>query len=184
MKSLCIIGDGDLGKALYSYFEKVYDVEIVSRTDCDFLIKNDILVLSKKISQKDIVICTVGTFNENDTWNSYIVNSVAPSFLIKCMMNNNSLSHFIHIGSHGSTWNSWPGISIERVNYNNSKRSIHDFILSLSHSGLTDMKLSIIHPTKFQSKMSNYSGYDINDIIKSIEHVINSNVSVIVYEIN
>ena len=46
------------------------------------------------------------------------------------------------------------------------------------------MKLSIIHPTKFQSKMSNYSGYDINDIIKSIEHVINSNVSVIVYEIN
>jgi hypothetical protein len=47
-------------------------------------------------------------------------------------------------------------------------------ITGLSHSGKTNMLLTIINPSKFKSDMSNWDGYEVTAVIEYIDFVINS----------
>ena len=100
------------------------------------------------------------------------------------LIENKSQAHVIVVGSHGAMWTSWPDISIERLSYNVSKETIQSFVTGLAHSGSSNLKLSVVNPTKFQSKLNGYQGYSIDIIVDGIIHVIQAPTPILIYEYN
>jgi short-subunit dehydrogenase len=178
--NVSIIGaNGDLANAVYSNLQQDHLVTCYSKEQYDFRNKDDIVELSGKIHTDDVIISCVGIVDE-DSWDVFTVNTLAPVYLLEQLSKHNSKSHVIFVGSHGAMWTSWPGISINRLVYNTSKQSLQSFVTGLDQSGTTELTVSILNPTKFQSKMSANHGYDINIVVESINHIINS--PVLVYE--
>jgi len=81
-------------------------------------------------------------------------------------------------------WTSWPGISLERLSYNVSKETIQSFTIGLSQSGISNLKLSMFNPSRFQSKLNDYQGYPIDIIVDGIMHVIQAPTPILIYEYN
>jgi len=178
--NVSIIGaNGDLSNAVYNNLQQDHLVTRYSKKQYDFRNKDDIVKLSSKIYTDDVIISCVG-ISDGDSWEVFTVNTLAPVYLLEQLSKHKSKSHVIFVGSHGAMWTSWPGISINRLVYNVSKQSLQSFVTGLDHCGATELTVSIINPTKFQSKMSANQGHNINLVAKSINHIINS--PVLVYE--
>lgn len=170
--NISIIGkNGVLARALINKFNQTNHIETFGKDDYDFLNKDSICQLSDKIKNSDVIINCAGV-NDKDVWDTYLINAVAPCYLLEKLIEKKSRSHFIMIGSHGAMWTSWPGINLNRLSYNASKKSVQSFIQGLSQSSLSEMKLTVMNLSKFKSNMSNNQGYDIDVIIDAISYVI------------
>lgn len=176
--NISILGsNGTLARQLLNHFNQKNTVTTYSKQDHNFLNKSSVYDLSEKIKNSDIIINCVGVLDK-DTWDTFLINTVAPCYLLENLVQKKSKAHFIMIGSHGSMWTSWPGISLNRLSYNSSKKSIQSFIQGLSQSSLSDMKLTLMNLSKFKSNMSNHQGYDIDIVVDAIAYVINKPILV------
>lgn len=176
--NISIIGtNGTLARHLINHLNQKNLVTSYGKQDYDFLDKNSIEILSEKIKHSDIIINCAGV-NDLDTWDTFLINTVAPCYLLEKLIEKKSKSHFIMIGSHGAMWTSWPGITLNRLSYNSSKNSLQTFVQGLSQSSLSDMRLTLMNLSKFKSNMSNNQGYDIDVVVDAISYVINSPILV------
>jgi NAD(P)-dependent dehydrogenase (short-subunit alcohol dehydrogenase family) len=183
--NVSIIGEnGDLAKALYNKLITDHHVVYHGKDQYNFLDKEDIITLVDHVYQSDIIINCPGVFTSDDSWDMFTINAVAPVFLLEKLVEKKSQAHVIIIGSHGAMWSSWPSISLERLSYNISKETIQSFVTGLAHSGASKLKLSVVNPTKFQSKLNGYQGYPIDIIVDSIMHVIQAPTPILIYEYN
>ena len=182
---ISIIGNhGDLATALYKKLVITNSVTCYGKEKFNYTNKEDINTLANFIHQSDIIINCPGVFSENDSWDMFSINAIAPISLLEKLVEKHSKAHVILIGSHGAMWTSWPGISFERLSYNISKETIQSFVTGLAQSGLTKLKLSMINPSRFQSKLNNYQGYPIDIIVDGIIHVITAPTPILLYEYN
>lgn len=183
--NVSIIGEhGDLASALTEKLILNHNVSCYGKEHYNFLNKNDINDLVDTICESDVIVCCVGITTSTDIWDMFIVNAVAPSFLLEKLIEKQSQAHVIIVGSHGAMWTSWPGISLERLSYNVSKETIQSFTTGLSQSNISKLKLSMFNPSRFQNKLNGSQGYPIDIIVDGIIHVIESPTPLLIYEYN
>ncbi len=183
--NVSIIGEnGDLAKALYNKLIIDHHVICYGKDQYNFLNKEDIIALVNHVYQSDIIINCPGVFTSDDSWDMFTINAIAPIFLLEKLIEKQSQAHVIIVGSHGAMWTSWPGVSFERLSYNVSKQTIQSFVTGLSQSELSNLKLSVFNPSRFQSKLNGYQGYPIDIIVDGIIHVISAPTPLLIYEYN
>jgi short-subunit dehydrogenase len=171
MKKILIISQSSLGSSFKSKYSDIYSID--SYHNFDMKEKEDCIKLTEKIYDYDVLIITTGS-HTGDLWDIVSVNFTGPCYIISELVKNNFKGQIIYIGSYGSVWTSWPGIPIERLIYNTSKLSSKKFIQGLEHSKISNTRLSILNPSKFKTKMSQFQGMEVNEIINIIKWIVDS----------
>lgn len=183
VKSLAILGKtSTLAQALLRCLGSCYDIKLFGREDCDFTNANDIDRLAKTISGFDVIINCVGVKDQN-SWNSMLINAVAPAKLIEQLIYHDSTSQLILVGSHAAAWTSWPNIELERLWYNISKETLQSFVMGIDHSHKSKLSVSLLNCTRFKSNMSNNTGHDIDKVVQAINTILTAVPPPLVYEL-
>ena len=171
---MALIGSqGHLASSIHCYYQDSHNMQVFGQEQYDIRDRNTVDQLSKQIANSDVIINCAGLLGP-DAWDELLINTVAPIYLLSKLSELQCQSRFIQIGSHSAMWPSWPGIEISRLCYNVSKQCLQSAITGLSHSGKTNMLLTIINPSKFKSDMSNWSGHEVTAVIEYIDFAINS----------
>ena len=182
--SMAIIGEvGFLANALTNRFQDNYVVTNYSKDQFDFRDNNAVDKLSKKIYLSDHIICCSGVFN-SPPWDMLTINALAPVSLLIKLTHLNCKSRIIITGSHSAMWTSWPDISLDRLCYNISKNWLQSAITGLAHSQQTQMLLTLLNISKFQSPVSNWTGKDINVVVDEFERILNNPVPPLLVEMH
>ena len=183
--NIAIIGSqGDLAQALTNRLGQDHSVTCYGKDEFNFLDKTSIIALADQIHAADVIICCAGVFTDYDSWDMFTINAVAPVFLLEQLSVRLSTAHVILIGSHAAMWTSWPDITLTRLSYNVSKECLQSFVTGLAQGAGTNLTLSILNPSRFQSKLSNYQGYPVDYVVESVQTIINSNAPLLVVEYN
>jgi NAD(P)-dependent dehydrogenase (short-subunit alcohol dehydrogenase family) len=183
--NIAIIGSqGDLAQALTTTLGQEHSVLCYGKDEFNFLDKNSIIALADRIHTADVIICCAGVFADYDSWDMFTINTIAPVFLLERLATQKSNAHVIIVGSHSAMHTSWPGVTLTRLSYNVSKECLQSFVFGLAQSDNTNLTLSLLNPSRFQSKISAYSGYPINYVVESVQTIINSKASLLVVEYN
>lgn len=169
---VALLGNGTLSKS-FQHITK-FQHTVYSRPALDFLNLYTIDNIVKDLLNYKVIINTIG-ITQGTSQEIFQVNFLAPIFLIEKLNEFGYQGKVICLGSHGSTWPSWPGISHERLTYNLSKQNLKNYIFGLSQSGLTKINLCLFDSTKFISPMSNYEGDDPKDVASILEQTILNN---------
>jgi hypothetical protein len=170
MTTLAIIGGGELAQAI------TLPATIFKHSDYDITVESECFALAAKIANYDTILITAGYHGTND-WNSWMVNTVGPSYLVSLIEKNYSGKKIIVVTSYGGAWPSWPGITLDRLTYNSSKSACTNFLSGLIHGGAKN-KITILETSKFQSNMSNNTGMDIVLVANQIRDIITSDVHI------
>ena len=174
LPKMALIGSrGQLASTIQKYYLDSYKIQTFGQEQYDIRNKNTVDQLAKQIVDADVIINCAGLLDQN-VWDELLVNAVAPIYLLSKLSELQCRSRFIQIGSHSAMWTSWPGIAIDRLCYNVSKNCVQSAVTGLSHSGKTDMLLTIINTSKFKSSMSNWEGNNIDVVIEYINFVVSS----------
>ena len=166
--NVSIVGGGDLATAFIK--QTSHDVTVYRHEDYDLTQQDNCQLLCKQLVNADAVVITAGTF-DNDLWNMWLVNTVAPSYIICCLNDQHYKGQIIVISSNGANWTSWPEISQSRLVYNTSKQAISKFVTGIEHAENSG-RYTVIEPSKFQSEMSQYQGSDIIHVVNAIEYAL------------
>lgn len=172
---------GDLANAVATGLSDHY-VCLYGQEDFNFADKKTISNLVDSIHDFDAVIVCSGIVN-NDSWDSLLVNFVGPAYLLELLVKKSSHARVIIIGSHSATWISWPGIDLSRLSYNVGKQAIEKYTTALEHSGISRLQLTVFHPTRFKSKLSQNTGLDISDIVEIISELLLIKNPPLIYEL-
>lgn len=179
---VAIVGEqGGLASALRHNLAGHF-VTYYSKKEYDISQKDNVETLAAQIFDNDIIICCAGVHGQ-DGWDTFVTNIVGPAYLLECLTSHNSNARVIILGSHSASWTSWPGIDVSRLSYNNSKSALKHYVLGLEHSGNSNLKLTILNPTRFQTSMSDNTGYPIDVVIKAIDYIVNAEVPPLIYEL-
>jgi len=170
--NVSIVGGGDLAKAFIK--QTSHNVTLYQHDDYDLTQQEQCQLLCKHLVNADAVIITAGVF-VGDTWNMWLVNAVAPSYIICCLDEQQYKGRIIVISSNGANWTSWPEISQSRLIYNTSKHAISKFVEGIEHAENSG-RYTVIEPSKFQSKMSQYQGSDIGQVVNAVEYSLTNSV--------
>lgn len=173
MNTLAIVGSGELADAWAEQNNNYYEIEVYSHNQFDLTQKNQCDQLIDLILSKDIIMITAGKFDD-DLWNMWMVNLIAPAYLVSELIKKNYRGKIVVISSNAANWTSWPDITLERLTYNNSKQAISNFIYGVVQGKFAG-KFSVIEPSAFKSNMSNYHGQDIKLVIEAIDFAIKTN---------
>jgi NAD(P)-dependent dehydrogenase (short-subunit alcohol dehydrogenase family) len=171
--NVSIVGCGDLAAAFIK--QTSHNVVLYKHEDYDLTQQDHCQLLCKHLVNADAVVITAGVFDSN-LWNMWLVNTVAPSYIICCLNDQQYKGRIIIISSNGANWTSWPEISQGRLVYNNSKQAISKFVAGIEHSENSG-RYTVIEPSKFQSKMSQYQGSDIIHVVDAIEYALANSVT-------
>lgn len=183
MKSIAIVGEsGGLAKELILKLQNSYQVRSFGKDQYNYVNSNDVDALAKEIAKFDIIINCPGVF-DTDSWDTFLINCVAPAKLIEQLVTHNSRSHVILIGSHAATWTSWPNINLKRLWYNISKETLESIVLGVNHSGATNLKFTLFNVSRFQTAMGNFSGNKVEEVVSIIEDIIVSTNPPLIYEL-
>jgi hypothetical protein len=109
------------------------------------------------------------------------INALGPIQMLAELQTAGSKAHVVIIGSHASTWTSWPGIDIKRLTYNVAKKTISEFAIGLEHSDASDLTLTVYHVSRFDSKM-NSGGRPISEVVKTISWIIDHKNPPLIFE--
>lgn len=184
--NIAIIGGwGGIATALITALEKEHSISWLGKNEFDFLSKTSVSALADRAHNADIIIYCTDAFDTPDTWDMFTINTVSLTFLLEQLVRKHSSNaHVIVIGSHLGMWSSWPGINLARLAYNLSKECLQSIIFGLAQCDNIGLKLSILNPSKIQTKMHSYQGYPLDCIVESIQTIINSKASLLVVEYN
>lgn len=182
-KNIAVIGKhGALAQGiLNSNIAGRHKITSYGKSDYNLSIKNDAICLAKQIADHDVIIVCTGVMS-NDVWDTYLINVIGIGCLIKSLIELKSTARVIIAGSHSSMWNAWPGMSEERLWYNNSKRALYDLITSISHSEISNLELTLINFSRFESKMNNYTGYAVETVVDYVTNAIDAKVPALIVE--
>lgn len=169
---VAVLGNGALATAFKTITK--HEITVFAKPNIDFLNTDSINRYINVIADHEVIINTIGIFN-GDSSKILQVNYIAPVFLIQKLVELKYKGKVIMIGSHGATWTSWPGIDHQRLMYNVSKLNLRNYIIGLSQSKLTDAHLCLVDSTKFQSKMSNFTGEAAINVATLIESLVDIN---------
>jgi NAD(P)-dependent dehydrogenase (short-subunit alcohol dehydrogenase family) len=173
MNTVAIVGDGDLAQAWISKNKKNYTINVYGHQEFDLTQKNHCDQLIDVLQDKDIIIITAGVFDK-DLWNIWLVNLVAPSYIVSELIKKDYKGKTVVISSNAANWTSWPEISLERLVYNNSKHAISKFVYGTVQSGHGG-QFVVLEPSKFKSSMSQQQGQDIESVVDAIDFSIKNN---------
>lgn len=169
--NISIIGGGDLARAFSQ--QTKHTATIYSHCDYDIAVQTVCDQLVLKVMDSDAVIITAGVYG-GSVWNVWLVNTVAPSYLISELITKQYSGKIVVISSNAANWTSWPGSPVDRIVYNNSKHAISNFVYGVEHSGFG--QFTVLEPSRFQSKMSNYQGTDIDQVVQTLEYALSNSV--------
>lgn len=158
-----------------------HQVTAYDQQDCDLTKKENIKSIVEKTYQTDVIIICSGVYKK-DCWDTYIVNLVGPAYFLEQLATYKSTAHVIVIGSHSQMWTSWPGIDLHRLSYNTSKNALQNYVSGIEQSNQSTLRLTMFNPTRFQSTMSDHTGYSIDIIVEAIESIIKLSVPPLIYE--
>lgn len=179
---ISIIGrSGGLAQSLRNRLSKNNNVRCHGKDVVDFNDSISIVNFTPQLLDSDVIIVCSGNLSENINRNMKI-NALGPIHLINELVGHGAKAHVVVIGSHASTWISWPGITMDRLSYNVAKKCLKDFITGLEHSELTNMKLTIYNVSKFQSPMSDYTGIPMDDVVNNIIWIIDQPNPPLIFE--
>ena len=156
--------------------ERLEDSTVAGKPEYDFSILKDCDRLINDFPEPSILINTFGTLDDH-WWNSITSNYVAPAYLTIEYYKKLSQGHIINISSMSSWWPSYPGISDSRLYYGLGKSNLSDFGKHFNRSTVDDKKpviVTTIEPGRFQSKMSNNTGMNVDQIVDLVEFAISS----------
>lgn len=169
MFKIALLGNGSLAKAFQT--QTKHDVCVFKKPELDFLsidsIENNISLLANY----DVVINTIGIHQGNPS-DIVQINYLSPKYILDKLIELDYQGKVIFIGSHGSTWTSWPGIDTTRLNYNVSKANLKTYMMSLSQSGLAKYQICLFDSTKFVSPMSGFEGSKVEDVANLLEELV------------
>ena len=182
---LAIIGKaGTLASALAGTNQLLsYDVTCFGKDQYNLTDNSQVTALSKQLIGFDKIVITAGIYNSSDPWETYLVNTVSIATILNELIAAGSTAHITIAGSHGSMWTAWPGMPLERLWYNNSKKSLMDLVTSLSHSKVSKLKLTILNFSKFESSINGYTGYPIDTAVALVAQVVHDKNPPLVIEI-
>lgn len=174
MNTVAIVGGGELAQSWQDKNNVNYKIDVYTREQFDLSQRTQCDHLIDLLYSKDIVIITAGSFDK-DLWNTWLINLVAPAYVVSQLIEKNYSGHVIVISSNAANWTSWPDININRLTYNNAKHAVSNFIYGVIQGKFAG-RYSVIEPSKFKSNMSNYQGQDIEQVVETIDFVINTKV--------
>jgi hypothetical protein len=174
MKTVALIGGGELAQAWQRKNLNNYDIELFTHEQFDLTQKKQCDQLANLLSQKDVVIITAGVY-DNDLWNMWMINSVAPAYLVGQLIEKKYQGKTIVVSSNAANWTSWPDISLSRLTYNESKHAISSFLYGVVQGKFCGT-YCVLEPSKFQSNMSNHQGQPIEQVVDALDYVIGNNV--------
>lgn len=163
---ILILGKGALAQAIGTRFN---DAVLLGRPEFDFALKTDCDRLIQQYPAPDCLINTVGAMGE-DLWQNLTVNFVSPCYIAMHYIDRTQC-HVINISSASAWWVSYPGLSTTRFSYNIAKESLSNFGQHINRITINDSSkgsLTTIEPGRFQSKMSNWQGQDIENIVDCV----------------
>jgi hypothetical protein len=169
---IAVLGNGSLSNAFQKYTK--HQTTVFSKPTIDFL---NIKTLDSKVDEllsHDVIFNTIGLYSGSSS-DVLQVNFLTPVLLLEKLTSAGYDGKIILTGSHGSSWISWPEISHERLVYNVSKLNLRNYVMGLSQSNLSKARLCLVDTTKFVSKMSNFTGDAIENVVALIENVIDIN---------
>ena len=98
---IIVLGNGNAGKYLSSYFSKFYNIEVITRADIDAADSTTIYNISNRIHEGDIVINCIGVLKPNiknvGVENTFKINGLFPNIMQRICKDKKS--HFFHICS-------------------------------------------------------------------------------------
>lgn len=175
---------GSKGKLAHSLKDRLSindDIVSYGRDQVDF---NDLTTINNIIptlTKSDIIVVCSGALSD-DVNETMMINSLGPIYLINELIKANCQAHVVVIGSHGATWTSWPGIDMSRLTYNIAKKCLCDFVVGLEQSDITDMKLTVVNLSRFQSPLSNYTGVSVDQVVDNISWIIDQPNPPLIFE--
>lgn len=159
-----------LTTSLLTILQAKFDVEVFGRDRIDFTQPTSIQSCARQLVNFDYIVNCSGLL-KGSPQEILTVNALGPINLLTALQSLECRSRVIMIGSHGSMWHAWPGIDMQRLCYNVSKRNLMDFVLALSHSRQSHMALCVFNPSRFQSAMSDYRGTETHQVAQQIATV-------------
>jgi hypothetical protein len=174
MKTVALIGNGDLAKAWQLKNIGNYNIELFTHEQFDLTQKIHCDQLVNLLVKKDVIIITAGVF-DNNLWNMWMVNLVSPAYIVGQLIEKKYQGKTIAISSNAANWTSWPEISLARLTYNSSKHAISNFIYGIVQGKFCGT-YCVLEPSKFQSTMSNNQGQPIEQVVDAIDYVIDNDV--------
>lgn len=175
MSKIAVIGkNGSLAQGIQrSSIAVQHSIDFYGQDDYDLSVKEQAQELAERLCAYDVVIICAGIYNNQDPWQTYLINTVGIAVILKTLVEIEIRARVIVAGSHGGMWTAWPNMPLERLWYNNSKRALTDLVTSISHRG-TQLKLTLINFSKFESSINDYTGYPIDVAVDLIEQTVNS----------
>ena len=135
----------------------------------------------KDVKKGDVFISTQGTSRGQS---SSIIKKCFSDIVEQAESIQHLAERMIIIGSVGSDFPSWPGLSNTRLTYNIAKLALTKWAQGWNQSkfekgkGITGMRIQICRPSNFKSDMGGDTGLEIHEVVKSIEYLIsNPNVT-------
>lgn len=158
----------------YELNKHLQDCIIVGKPEYNFSLQRDCDRLIQDYPTPEIIINTFATI-EADAWNSLITNYVAPVYLTSKYYDNLLQGHIINISSVSAWWSSFPNISDKRFFYSISKYNLSEFGKQYNRKNIDNDKnvvVSTVEVGKFESKLSQFTGCQIDKVIEQIKFVI------------
>jgi len=128
-----------------------------------------------EVQSGDVVISTQGT---NRGTSKKIIDRCFTEIVEQAESVEKIASRFIVIGSTGAEYSSWPGIDNQRMIYNISKASLEKWVQDYNQknftkeTGIVGMRIQICEPSAFQTPISKHTGMPLQDIINSVEYLV------------
>lgn len=152
------------------------DCIIVGKPDYDFSLKADCDRLIDNYPTPNVIINTFASI-DTDEWDSLTTNYTAPVYLTCKYYDKLQQGHIINISSTSAWWSSFPDIDSKRFFYNISKYNLSEFGRQFNRKIVNDSKnvvVSTLELGRFESKLSEFTGQKIENIVEQINLVIKS----------
>jgi len=180
-RKISIIGkSGSLASSLRAELSTTNQVTCYGKEQINMLIPESISSNIDNIKNSNTIIICSGVFTGN-VREMLDINSSGPIQILSELQKVKSKAHVIIIGSHASTWTSWPDMDIQRLTYNVAKKTILEFAIGLEHSEASDLTLTVYNASRFNSAM-NSGGMPIQQVVNNVSWIIDHENPPLVFE--
>lgn len=163
--NIAIVGGGGLTQSFVNKYPE-HQCAVFERTQYDITEQSVCNQLVEQLVDFDAVIISAGTMLP-DTWRMWLVNTVAPSYILEKLFEKNYQKRIVLISSNAGNWNSWPDITFHRLVYNNTKHAISLFVSGAEQGGLLK-NCVVVEPSRFKSAMSGHLGQEVDEIAEAV----------------
>ena len=180
-RKISIIGkSGSLASSLTAELSATNQVTCYGKEQINMLVPESISSNIDNIKDSEVIIICSGVLTGN-VRDMLDINSSGPIQILSELKTAGSNAHVVIIGSHASTWTSWPGINIERLTYNVAKKTILEFAIGFEQADSSDLTLTVYNASRFDSNM-NPGGMPIQQVVNNVSWIIDHENPPLVFE--